>query len=42
MYHANWFLLNNFAERLINDAAYNLAKLVDLAVLDKSKILYLG
>jgi hypothetical protein len=42
MYHANWFLLNNFAELLTNDAACNLAKLVDLIVLDKSEILYLG
>jgi hypothetical protein len=42
VYHANWFLLNSFAELLINDAACNLAKLVDLAVLDKSDFIYLG
>jgi hypothetical protein len=42
VYHAKWILLNNFAKGLIDDATYNLAKLVDLAILDKLEILYLG
>ncbi len=42
VFYVNWFLLNNFVERLIRDEAHNLAKSVDLVVLDKSEILYLG
>jgi hypothetical protein len=36
------FFWTNFVEWLIRDEAHKLAKSVDLAVLDKSEILYLG